>query len=83
MPSRVGLPEPMGGQAAGHRHRELSPVQRFSWLKITLRPCGDDLGISDDQRLLVSERAMKVLARHRLEHADIEVSAAPEGEAQV
>lgn len=47
-------------------------LPEFCWLKVTGKAGRDDFGISDDHRLVVSNRALAVLRRRKIEHADIE-----------
>lgn len=48
--------------------RQLPP---FSWLKIHGRPGADDLGLSEDHRLVVSSRVLDVLKSLDLANCDI------------
>lgn len=51
------------------------PLPSWKWLKITGKAFQSDFGISDDNRLTVSERAMDVLRQGTLTNADIEEAA--------
>ncbi|HKN98480.1 MAG TPA: hypothetical protein VJX10_15280 [Pseudonocardiaceae bacterium] len=50
------------------------PLPPWKWLKVTGQAFQSDFGISDDRRLVVSERAMDVLRQGALENADIEAT---------
>jgi hypothetical protein len=52
-----------------HPDRELPG---FAWLKVLGRPGTDDLGLSLDHRLVLSQRALDVLKPFKVEHCDIE-----------
>ena len=58
------------------RFREAHPVidlPRFVWLRPTGTSGGDDFGLSEELRLVVSHRALVVLQTRPLSHADITV----------
>ncbi|MGH7868849.1 MAG: hypothetical protein ACREP9_14760 [Candidatus Dormibacteraceae bacterium] len=47
------------------------PLPRWKWLQLTGRACQNDLGLSDDSRLVVSERALVVLRQHEFTDAEV------------
>lgn len=47
-------------------------IPKFRWLKIVGSDPDSDFRYSADHRLIVSEKAMMVLKRHKITHADIE-----------
>jgi hypothetical protein len=53
---------------------ELLNVQlpTWTWFKITGEPFNTDFGVSEDQRLVVSEKALEVLRQAGISHADVE-----------
>lgn len=71
---------PSGGEfgevlvTASETFRDFHPrtkLPRFVWLKVVGRPGVDDLGMSQDHLLVVSERVLDELKRFHLEHCDI------------
>ena len=48
------------------------PLPAWKWLKITGQAFQADFGMADDNRLVVSDRALDVLRQSRLENADVE-----------
>ena len=54
--------------------KELEPdwqIPQAEWLKVTGTPGSDDLGLTDDARLVVSERALDVLRTGAIDHCDV------------
>lgn len=51
---------------------DIGDIPKFRWLKIIGSDPNSDFRYSPDHRLVVSEKAMAVLKRHRMVHADIE-----------
>ena len=47
------------------------PLPEFRWLKVFGTPGTDDFGIAPDNRLVVSERVLKLLKSFPLSHCDI------------
>lgn len=47
-------------------------IPKFSWLRIHGKAGQDDFGISGDNRLVVSEKIMRILNRFRLANCDAE-----------
>lgn len=48
------------------------PLPAWRWLRVTGPAFDGDFGISDDQRLVVSDRALDILRQGELANADIE-----------
>ena len=55
----------------GDMHPDAPPLPRFHWLKITGRAGIDDFGMAKDHRLVVSERALRVLRYGQLSDCEI------------
>ncbi len=53
------------------RHPEVH-LPKFKWLQICGRAGKDDLGIADDNRLVISKRALNTLKKGCIANADIE-----------
>jgi len=51
---------------------EVGDIPKFRWLKIIGSDPGSDFRCSTDNSLIVSEKAMAVLRKHKITHADIE-----------
>ncbi|MGL6313502.1 hypothetical protein [Vibrio sp. WXL103] len=49
-------------------------VPAFKWLKITGQAKKDDFGLSNNFRLVVSERVLSLMQSHGLNNADIEIA---------
>lgn len=47
-------------------------ISEFRWLKVNGEAGTDDLGISDDNMLVVSERVLKILSQFQSDHCDVE-----------
>lgn len=47
-------------------------LPNFTWLRITGKPCQDDFGISDDYRLVVSEKIMNGLKSLQITNCDVD-----------
>lgn len=57
------------------RFNEMCPDQelpQFAWLKIVGRAGANDFGMSDDYRLIVSERVMRCLSKFKMNNCIIE-----------
>ena len=67
----MGEVEVTVSQEFRERHPDLN-LPAFCWLKVTGTPGQDDFALSEDCRLLVSERAKKLLDSAGLNHCDVE-----------
>ena len=47
-------------------------LPRFYWLKVTGKAGENDFGIAEDHRLVVSEKALTVLKKGKIDQADLE-----------
>ncbi|MCH8498306.1 MAG: hypothetical protein LAT63_07500 [Marinobacter sp.] len=57
------------------KFEELCPgkaLPEFYWFKVTGEAGKDDFGIAEDYRLVVSERALEVLKKGKIEESDLE-----------
>lgn len=48
-------------------------LTKFYWLKVNGKPFKNDISISDDHRLLVSEKLFKLIRSFNLNYADVEI----------